>query len=72
MKPKPYDTEEQPMPVATEPTTVYGKVVGNDERIISTLHSHETNGNTTGRMSLDEYFDELWSMYLKKRENVQA
>ena len=71
MKPKPYDTEEQPMPVAAEPVAVYGKVAGNDERIISTLHSHETSGNTAGRMSVDEYFDELWSMYLTKRENLQ-
>ena len=23
------------------------------------------------RMSVDEYFDELWSMYLTKRENLQ-
>lgn len=60
------------MPVAAEPATVYGKVAGNDERTISTLHSHETNSGTDGRMSVDEYFDELWSMYLKKRENLRA
>ena len=60
------------MPVAAEPATVYRKMEGNDERIISTFHSHEANGNTAGRMSVDEYFDELWSMYLKKRENLRA
>lgn len=70
MTPKPYNTEDQSMPVAAEPATVYRKMEGNDERIISTFHSHEANGNTAGRMSVDEYFDELWSMYLKKRENL--
>ena len=69
MTPKPYNTEDQSMPVAAEPATVYRKMEGNDERIISTFHSHET---TSGRMSVDEYFDELWSMYLKKRENLRA
>ena len=68
MAPKQYDTKDQPMPVAAEPAAVYGRIAGNDERIIPSVHSHET---TSVRMSVDEYFDELWSMYLTKRENLQ-
>ena len=39
---------------------------------IHTLNSHEDSGSNAGRLSVDEYFDELWSMYLKKHENLQA
>ena len=72
MTPKPYDTEGQPISATAEPETVYGRIVGNDERIISTVHSHTSISSNAGRMSVDEYFDELWSMYLKKRENLRA
>ena len=32
MTSKPHDTGDQSMPVAAEPATVYGRIVGNDEK----------------------------------------
>jgi hypothetical protein len=58
------------MPVAAEPATVYGRITGNDEKIIPTFNSHVDNGSTAGRLSVDEYFDELWSMYRCRTINV--
>lgn len=51
------------MSTASEPKAVYGHtaVVLEDFPI----------GGKHERLSVDEYFDELWSMYLTKRENLQ-
>ena len=51
------------MPTSSEPETVYGCAAVAQE-IFPT-------GGKRERLSLDEYFDELWSMYLTKRENLQ-
>lgn len=63
MSVKPYKTEEQPMPTASEPEAVYGRT--------TVAHEDFPIGSKRERLSVDEYFDELWSMYLTKRENLQ-
>ena len=63
---KPYTINEQPTPSAAEPAFVYG-----NSTIVKENGPMAADGNRE-RMSVDEYFDELWSMYLKKRENLQA
>ena len=60
---KPYKTEEQPMQTASKPETVYGRT--------AVAHENFPIGGKHERLSVDEYFDELWSMYLTKRENLQ-
>lgn len=71
MTTKTNDTENQSVPAAAEPSVVYGRIAGNDERLIPTIHSHETKCNPAGRMSVDVYFEELWSMYQKKQGFAQ-
>lgn len=66
MEVKPYTTNDQPSPVATEPAFIYGTPAKGNEAV------PPTGKNMRERMSVDEYFDELWSMYLTKRENIQA
>lgn len=61
---KPYKTEEQPMSTASEPDIVYGRT--------AVAHEDFPIGGKRERLSVDEYFDELWSMYLTKRENLRA
>ena len=56
-------TEEQPRPTSSEPETVYGCAAVAQENF--------PTGGKRERLSVDEYFDELWSMYLTKRENLQ-
>ncbi len=56
---KPYKTKEQPMPKASEQAAVY-------EHTALAHESHPIGGKRK-RMSVDEYFDELWSRYLTKR-----
>ena len=51
------------MPTSSEPETVYGCAAVAQENV--------PIGGKRGRLSVDEYFDELWSMYLTKRENLQ-
>ena len=63
---KPYTINEQPTPSAAEPAFVYGNSTTMKENTPMTA-----DGNRE-RMSVDEYFDELWSMYLKKREDLRA
>lgn len=60
---KPYKTEEQPVSTASEPEAVYGRTAVAQESF--------PIGSKRERLSVDEYFDELWSMYLTKRENLQ-
>lgn len=60
---KTYKTEEQPMPTSSEPETVSGCATVAQENF--------PTGGKRERLSVDEYFDELWSMYLTKRENLQ-
>lgn len=62
---KPYTINEQPTPSVGEPAFVYG-----NSAIVKENASMAADGNRE-RMSVDEYFDELWSMYLTKRENLQ-
>ena len=51
------------MPTSSEPETVYGCAAVAQENF--------PIGGKRERLSVDEYFDELWSMYLTKRENLQ-
>lgn len=63
----PYN-DEQPNPTASEPGFAYGRTSvphGNAQQQFSTMSTHS-------RMSVDEYFDKLWYMYQKKRENLQS
>lgn len=60
---KTYKTEEQPIPTSSEPETVYGCAAVAQENF--------PTGGKRERLSVDEYFDELWSTYLTKRENLQ-
>ena len=60
---KTYKTKEQPMSTASEPEAVYGRT--------AVAHEDFPIGGKRERLSVDEYFDELWSMYLTKRENLQ-
>ena len=52
------------MPTASEPEAVYGRT--------AVAHEGYPIGGKRERLSVDEYFDELWSIYLKKRENLRA
>lgn len=52
------------MPTASEPEAVYGRT--------SVAHENCPIVGKCERLSVDEYFDELWSMYLTKRENLRA
>ncbi len=63
---KHYTINEQPTPSAAEPAFVYGNSTTMKENALIAA-----DGNRE-RMSVDEYFNELWSMYLKKRENLRA
>jgi len=63
---KHYTINEQPTPSAAEPALVYGNSATVKENASMAADGHRE------RMSVDEYFDELWSMYLKKRENLPA
>ena len=56
-------TEEQPVLKASKPDAVYG--------CAAVAHEVFPIGGKRERLSVDEYFDELWSMYLTKRENLQ-
>ena len=56
-------TEEQPVLKTSEPDAVYGRT--------TVAHENFPIGGKCERLSVDEYFDELWSMYLTKRENLQ-
>lgn len=51
------------MPTSSEPETVFGRAAVAQENV--------PTGGKRERLSVDEYFDELWSMYLTKRENLQ-
>lgn len=63
---KPYTIDEQPNPSAAEQAFVYGNSTTLKENTPMTADGHRE------RMSVDEYFDELRSMYLKKHENLLA
>ena len=63
---KPYTINGQPTPSAAEPAFVYGNSTTMKENAPMAADGHRK------RMSVDEYFDELWSMYQKKRENLRA
>ena len=52
-----------PMPAASEPEVVYERT--------SVANKNFSIDDKRERLSVDEYFDELWSMYLTKRENLQ-
>lgn len=52
------------MSTASEPDIVYGRT--------AVAHEDFPIGSKRERLSVDEYFDELWSIYLKKRENLRA
>ncbi len=52
------------MSTASEPDIVYGRT--------AVAHEDFPIGGKRERLSVDEYFDELWSMYLTKRENLRA
>ena len=56
---KPTKTEEQPVSKASEPDAVYGRT--------TVAHENCPIGGKRERLSVDEYFDELWSMYFSKR-----
>ena len=56
-------TEEQPVLKTSEPDAVYGRT--------TVAHENFPIGGKRERLSVDVYFDELWSMYLTKRENLQ-
>ena len=51
------------MQTASDPEAVYGRT--------AVAHESYPIGCKRERLSVDEYFDELWSMYLTKRENLQ-
>lgn len=57
--PKPYYTEETSSVRVEEVPAGYG-------------HNTSNHVSKPGRMTVDEYFDELWNVYLKKCENLQG
>lgn len=61
---KPHTINERHTPSAAEPAFVYGN--SNIEKVPAAADGHRE------RMSVDEYFDELRSMYLKIHENLLA
>lgn len=66
--PKPYTADKQATPVAAEPAAVYGRTDSHTDEVLSSFQPV----SKPGRMTVDEYFDELWTLYLKKRENIQS
>ena len=63
-----HNTEKQAQTIVSEPISVYGTATGGE--------SFSAMSNTTlsksGRMTVDEYFNELWAMYLKESEKLQS
>ena len=68
MKPKPYNTEEQPALMAAEPAAVYGRNAGS----VDDVRSSSQPLSKPGRMTVDEYFAELREVLHKKYEELQS
>ncbi len=68
MENKPQDIEEKSTLVVEEPTTVFTHRTSD----LSSLYSCSESVSKPGRMTVKEYFDELWDLYLKKSEDVQS
>ncbi len=70
MPKKRYTNKEESTPKVAEPSISYGHDM---DRSGKTLSSDATSCNSleeSDRMSVDEYFDEVWSMVLKKHEDL--
>lgn len=68
MKPKPYNTEEQPAPMAAEPAAVYGRAASP----VDDVHLSYQPVSKPGRMTVDEYFAELREILHRKYEELQG
>lgn len=72
MKNKPYITEEEPLPVAEEPVSAYGRSSVSNDGIVSSFQSSSATVSKPGRMTVEEYFDEVRRVLHKKYEDVQS
>ena len=63
-----HNTEEQIPTMVAEPTAVYRTAAGGES--LSAMCN--TTVSKPGRMTVEDYFNELWAMYLKESEKLQS
>ena len=68
MAKKTYPNKEESMPKVAEPAIAYGRDLEHREVPFSSDAARCDHLEESDRMSVDEYFDEVWSMVLKKHE----
>lgn len=72
MKNKPYNTKEEPLPVAAEPVSAYGQSPESNDGILPSFQSSNATASKPGRMTVEEYFGEVRRVLHKKYEDVQG
>ena len=70
MTKKTYPNKEESTPKVAEPAIAYGRDLERREGSFSSDATSCHNHEESDRMSVDEYFDEVWSMVLKKHEDL--
>ena len=70
MAKKIYTNKEKPTPKVAEPAIAYGRDLEHGEVQFSSDAARCDHLEESDRMSVDEYFDEVWSMVLKKHEDL--
>ncbi len=68
MNPNPNNKEDQPTPVAEEPTTAFARRTSD----LSSLYSCSETVSKPGRMTVKEYFDELHKMVDEYYDSIQS
>lgn len=69
MAKKTYPNKEESAPKVAEPAFAYGCDLEHREVPFSSDAARCDHLEESDRMSVDEYFDEVWSMVLKKHED---
>lgn len=70
MAKKTYPNNEESTPKVAEPSIAYGRDLEHREGPFSSDAASRDNLEESDRMSVDEYFDEVWSMVLKKHDGL--
>ncbi|MBP5664228.1 MAG: hypothetical protein J6X16_08165 [Bacteroidales bacterium] len=72
MPKKRYTNKEESTPKVAEPSISYGHDMDRSGKTLSSDATSCNNLEESDRMSVDEYFDEVWSMVLKKHDSIVA
>lgn len=70
MTKKTYTNKEESTPKVAEPSIPYGREKKRSGEAFSSEEASCDHLEESDRMSVEEYFDEVWSMVLKKHENL--